>query len=372
MKALEQNPVAGGEEVIDYDSTFVDLQPGDIVKGRIVRVSPDEILVDVGGKSEGVIPIKELSNMPISNPREFIKEGEEIELYVLREEDEDGQLTLSKRRVDQARGWVQATKDFEEETVIHAKVTGVVKGGIIVDAYRLRGFVPASQLRTKGSHEDLVGSELPLKIIEVDQRRNKLILSHRQAVAAEKGKIRAEILQNLEIGQSVTGKVVRIADFGAFIDLGGIDGLLPISEISWQRIQHPSNVLGIGDELTLKVLKVDREAHKISLSLKQLQEDPWATLAQRYHEGMVIPGKITKLANFGAFVEIEPGVEALLPTAEMAEHNAKPEDIVEVGQDIQAIIKRFRPDEKRISLSLREVNRAETAEDVDALETAEE
>ncbi len=355
MNSLEQSPTAEFEEVIDYDSTFVDLQPGDIVKGRVVRVGPDEILVDVGGKSEGVIPIKELSAIPVSNPRDFIKEGEELELFVLREEDEDGQLTLSKRRVDQARGWVQATKDFEEENVIHAKVTGVVKGGIIVDAYKLRGFVPASQLRTKGSHEDLISTELPLKIIEVDQRRNKLILSHRQAVAAEKGKLRAEILQNLEVGQTVTGKVVRIADFGAFIDLGGIDGLLPISEISWQRIQHPSNVLNIGDELTLKVLKVDREAHKISLSLKQLQEDPWNTLAQRYHEGQEVDGKVTKLASFGAFVEIEPGVEALLPTAEMSEHNAKPEEVVEVGQDIRAVIKRFRPDEKRISLSLKDV-----------------
>ncbi len=364
MSALDQIS-AEVEEVIDYDSTFVDLQQGDIVKGRVVRVSPDEILVDVGGKSEGVIPIKELSSQPIPNLREFIKEGEELELYVLREEDEDGQLTLSKRRVDQARGWVQATKDFEEENVIHARVTGVVKGGVIVDAYKLRGFVPASQLRTKGSHEDLVGQELPLKIIEVDQRRNKLILSHRQAVAAEKGKLRAEILQNLEVGQTVTGKVVRIADFGAFIDLGGIDGLLPISEISWQRIQHPSNVLNIGDEFTLKVLKVDRESHKISLSLKQLQEDPWATLAQRYHEGQLINGKVTKLASFGAFVEIEPGVEALLPTAEMADHQVKPEEVVEVGQEIQALIKRFRPDEKRISLSLRDLGSGGSGSDED-------
>jgi ribosomal protein S1 len=338
---------------IDYESTFVDFQQGDIVKGRVVRVSPDEVLVDVGGKSEGVIPIKELSAIPVGNIREFIHEGEELELYVLREEDEDGQLTLSKRRVDQARGWVQALDDYNQERVIQAKVTGVVKGGVIVDAYKLRGFVPASQLRTKGSHEELVGTELPLKIIEVDQRRNKLILSHRQAVAHEKGKLRAEVLATLEVGQIITGKVVRIADFGAFIDLGGIDGLLPISEISWQRIQHPSNVLNIGDELTLKVLKVDREAHKISLSLKQLQEDPWTTLSERYHEGQMIPGKVTKLASFGAFVEIEPGVEALLPTAEMSDRQVKPEDVVEVGQEITALIKRFRPEEKRISLSLR-------------------
>lgn len=365
MRELEQHAT---EEIteIDYESTFVDFQQGDIVKGIVVKVAPDEILVDVGGKSEGVIPIKELTNIPGTNPRDIVSEGDEIELYILREEDEDGQLTLSKRRVDQARGWVQAAKDYEEEKVINARVTGVVKGGVIVDAYKLRGFVPASQLRTKGSHEELVGTELPLKIIEVDQRRNKLILSHRQAVAAEKGKLRAEVLATLEVGQIITGKVVRIADFGAFIDLGGIDGLLPISEISWQRIQHPSNVLNIGDELTLKVLKVDREAHKISLSLKQLQEDPWTTLSDRYAEGQVIPGKVTKLATFGAFVEIEPGVEALLPTAEMSDRQVRPEEVVEVGQEIQALIKRFRPEEKRISLSLRDLNRGEYTESDEA------
>lgn len=350
------------EEFIDYDKTFVNYSQGDIVTGQVVRVAPDEVLVDVGGKSEGVIPIKELSNIPVSNPRDIVKEGETLELYVLREENEDGQLTLSKRRVDQARGWGLAIKDFEEENIINAKVTGVVKGGVIVDAYKLRGFVPASQLKTKGSHEELVGQELPLKIIEVDQRRNKLILSHRQALAAEKGKLRSEVMANLEVGQTITGKVVRIADFGAFIDLGGIDGLLPISEISWQRIQHPSNVLNIGDDLTLKVLKVDREANKISLSLKQLQDDPWTSLSDRFHEGQVVQGKVTKLASFGAFVEIEPGVEALLPTAEMSDKQVKPEDVVEVGQEVTTIIKRFRPEEKRISLSLRDLDKDNSAE----------
>ncbi|MEB3284698.1 MAG: 30S ribosomal protein S1 [Candidatus Sericytochromatia bacterium] len=340
---------------IDYESTFRNLQQGDIVNGFVIKVGPDEVLVDVGGKSEGVIPIRELSSTPVGDPREFVQVGDELELYILREENEDGQLTLSKKRVDQARGWIQAVKDYEEERTINAPVKDVVKGGVIVDCYKLRGFVPASQLRTKGPHEELVGQELPLKIIEVDQRRNKLILSHRQAIAAEKGKQRSETLASLEVGQVVEGKVVRIADFGAFIDLGGIDGLLPISEISWQRIQHPSDSLKIGDDLTLKVLKVDRDSHKISLSLKQLQPDPWTTLALRFREGEVIDGKVTKLASFGAFVEIEPGVEALLPTAEMSEKQVKPEEVVVVGQEVRAVIKRFRPEDRRISLSLREI-----------------
>lgn len=349
------------EEFIDYDSTFRKFNQGDIITGVVIKVGHDEVLVDVGGKSEGIIPIRELSSTPVSNPREFVQVGDELELYILRDENEDGQLTLSKRRVDQARGWIQAQKDYETEATINATVRDVVKGGVIVDTYKLRGFVPASQLRTKGPHEELVGTELPLKIIEVDPRRNKLILSHRQAIAAEKGKQRSETLASLEVGQVVEGKVVRIADFGAFIDLGGIDGLLPISEISWQRIQHPSDVLKIGDDLELKVLKVDRESHKISLSLKQLQADPWTTLADRYREGEVIDGKVTKLASFGAFVEIEPGVEALLPTAEMSDRAVKPEDVVTVGQELRAVIKRFRPEDRRISLSIRDIAQDITA-----------
>jgi small subunit ribosomal protein S1 len=350
MPDVEQNLEL---ETIDYESTFRNFRQGDIVKGYVVKVSPDEVLVDVGGKSEGIIPIRELSNTHVADPHEFVNEGDELELFVLREENEDGQLTLSKKRVDQARGWIQAVKDYEEEKTINAFVKDVVKGGIIVDTYKLRGFVPASQLRTKGPHEELIGTELPLKIIEVDQRRNKLILSHRQAIAAEKGKQRSETLASLEVGQVVEGKVVRIADFGAFIDLGGIDGLLPISEISWQRIQHPSDVLKIGDDLTLKVLKVDREAHKISLSLKQLQPDPWTTLADRFGENDNVVGRVTKIASFGAFVEIEPGVEALLPTAEMGDRVFRQED---VGYEIKAVIKRFRPEDRRISLSVRETD----------------
>jgi ribosomal protein S1 len=341
-------------EVPNYESTFRDVQPGDIINGYVVSVERDEVLVDVGGKTEGTISRKELSAIPVQDARQVVKPGDELEVFVIRIDDEEG-VQLSKRRVDQARGWKLAIDDYENERIIGARVTGVVKGGVIVDAYKLRGFVPASQLRTKGQHEELVGEELQLKIIEVDQRRNKLILSHRQALQQEKGLKRAEILANLEVGQIVTGKVVRIADFGAFIDLGGIDGLLPISEISWERIKKPDDELAIGDELTLKVLKVDREAHKISLSLKQLKEDPWTTLSG-FSEGQVINGRVTKLASFGAFVEIVPGVEALLPTAEMSDRQVKPEDIVTVDQTVRALIKRFRPEEKRISLSLRDLN----------------
>jgi ribosomal protein S1 len=338
---------------IDYESVFGNFQQGDIVKGYVIKVAPDEVLVDVGGKFEGVIPIRELSSTSVSDPKEFVQVGDELELYILREENEDGQFTLSKKRVDQARGWLQAVKDYEEDKIIMAPVKDVVKGGVIVDTYNLRGFVPASQLRIKGPHEELIGQELPLKLIEVDQRRNKLVLSHRDALRAEKGQQRAEVYEFLEVGHVVPGKVTRVADFGAFVDIGGAEALLPISEVSWRRAKHPSEYVNVGDELFLTVMKIDRENFKISLSLKQMQPDPWTQLGDRYQEGQVVEGHVTKLANFGAFVEIEPGVEALLPAVEMAEELFDPREAVRIGQHIRAVITRLSMEERRMPLSLR-------------------
>lgn len=347
-------------EAIDYESTFVDLTPGRIVKGVVVKVDQNEALVDVGGKSEGLVPLREISNTPISSAIGHLTVGEEIELFILREENEDGQVTLSKRRVDQARGWHYAMADFEENKIVRARVVGVVKGGVLVDIHRIRGFVPASQLRMQlESLDDLVGEELSLKIIEIDQRRNKLILSHRKALEDERSALRAEVVANLVEGHIITGKIVRLVDFGAFIDVGGIDGLLPISEISWRRISHPSEVLQVGQEITVKIFKIDRELNRISLSLKQLQEDPWEKVVHMFHEGERIQGRVTKLAPFGAFVEIAEGVEALLPTMEISDQPVKLQDAVAIGQQIEAIIKRFRPQERKISLSIKDAQRGE-------------
>jgi ribosomal protein S1 len=354
-------------EPIDYESTFVDLAPGRIVKGIVVKVDSNEALVDVGGKSEGIVPLREIANTPVSSAIGQLTVGEEIELFILREENEDGQVTLSKRRVDQARGWHYAMEDFEANKIVRARVVGVVKGGVLVDIHRIRGFVPASQLRMQlDSLDDLVGEELPLKIIEIDQRRNKLILSHRKALEDERSALRAEVVANLVEGNIITGKIVRLVDFGAFIDVGGIDGLLPISEISWRRISHPSEVLQVGQEITVKIFKIDRELNRISLSLKQLQEDPWEKVVHMFHEGEQIGGRVTKLAPFGAFVEIAEGVEALLPTMEISDQPVKLQDAVAIGQEIQAIIKRFRPQERKISLSIKDLNRgADAAEDAE-------
>ncbi len=353
-KQIEENSRSEFERLLGETFNYR-FEQGDIITGDVVRIERDGVLVDVGGKSEGFVPFKEISNIPIDNIDDVMKVGDRLEFYILREENENGQLTLSLKRVAQARGWVQLEEQKKSDETIRAKISAVVKGGVVVDVYGLRGFVPASQLRVKGTTpEELIGMEIPMKILETDTKRNKLILSQRLAVQEEKAVQREKILGTLEAGQVVTGEVVRIADFGAFIDLGGLDGLLPISEISWERVSHPSDVLKVGQIISTRVLKVDKEKGHISLSLKQMQPDPWKEIEDKFQEGQVINGKVRKIQSFGAFVQIYPGVDALLPTVEMSEQpNVKPEEVVQVGQELKAIIKKFSPKEHKISLSLR-------------------
>src|SRR5271156_2458556 len=352
-KQLEQ-PKSEFERLLG-ETLSLKFEQGDIVTGDVVRVERDGVLVDVGSKSEGFVPIKEVSNIPVDSVEEVIKVGDSAEFYILREENENGQLTLSLKRVAQARGWVLLEQQKKNDDTIRAKISAVVKGGVVVDVYGLRGFVPASQLRVKGTTpEELIGMEIPMKILETDTKRNKLILSQRLAVQEEKAAQREKILSTLESGQVVTGEVVRIADFGAFIDLGGLDGLLPISEISWERVSHPSDILKVGQNVTTKVLKVDQEKGHISLSLKQMLPDPWKEIEDKFQDGQIVTGKVRKIQSFGAFVQIYPGVDALLPTTEMSETpNIKPEEVVQVGQQVKAIIKKFSPKDHKISLSLR-------------------
>lgn len=354
-KQLEQKDTKSEFERLLDETLSFKYEQGDIVTGTVVRIERDGLLVDVGSKSEGFVPIKEVSNMPFDAIEDIVKVGDSAEFYILREENENGQLTLSLKRVAQARGWVLLEQQKKNDDTIRAKISNVVKGGVVVDVYGLRGFVPASQLRVKGTTpEELIGMEIPMKILETDTKRNKLILSQRLAVQEEKAAQREKILSTLESGQVVTGEVVRIADFGAFIDLGGLDGLLPISEISWERVSHPSDVLKVGQVITTKVLKVDQDKGHISLSLKQMQPDPWKEIEDKFQDGQVVQGTVRKIQSFGAFVQIYPGVDALLPTVEMSEQpNVKPEEVVQVGQNVKAIIKKFSPKEHKISLSLR-------------------
>ncbi|MEW5820874.1 MAG: S1 RNA-binding domain-containing protein [Cyanobacteriota bacterium] len=339
-----------------YDYSF---NIGDVVKGEILVVDKGGLVVDVGAKSEAFVPFKEISNVHISDPSEVVSPGDQKEFIILKDDDEDGRLTLSLKRVALARSWDELEELKKEGDIISARVASVVKGGVVVDVLGLRGFVPASQLRAGGPYDNIIGQEIPMKILETDRKRNKLILSQRQAIAEQRAKILEEVIDDLKEEQVVEGEVVRIADFGAFIDIKGIDGLLPISEMSWQRVRHPADLLKIGQRITVKVLKIDRELNRISLSLKRMEEDPWVKIEGQFTEGQIIDGTVNKITQFGAFVDIFPGVEALLPVSEIADEQVDPEEHLTVGERITVVIKRFTPAERRISLSIKGVKEAQ-------------
>ena len=326
-----------------------------VVKGVVIKVDKTGILVDIGSKTEAWLPLKELSNVPFSSPEDIVQVGDEKEFYIVKEENEEGQITVSLRRVHFAKNWEKLDELRQAEETITAKVISLVKGGVIVEVQELRGFIPASQLRTGTPHEGLVNQELQVKILESDPKKNKLILSERLALAEERKRIAGNIVASLEVDQIVEGEVVRIADFGAFIDIMGIDGLLPISEISWQRIKHPSDILSFGQKLQVKVLNIDYDLNRISLSLKRMEENPWVKVEGEFQEGQIIKGTVNKITTFGAFVSVYPGVEALLPVAEMSNSHINPFEVLEVGQELEVLIKRFSPQERRIGLSLKDV-----------------
>ena len=283
--------------------------------------------------------------------------GDQKEFYILREDEkEDGGMLLSLKKVACAQAWqsLQNAK-ISGETVV-AKVVSLVKGGVIVEVQDLRGFIPASQLRTGMPFDGLMNKDIEVKVLEADAKRNKLILSQRQALAEQREQLVDDVISNLEIDQVVEGEVVRIADFGAFIDINGVDGLLPISEISWQRIKHPSDVLSLGQKIEVKILKIDEQLKRISLSLKRIGDNPWEEIEDKFKEGEIITGTVNKVTSFGAFINIFPGVEALLPVAEMEDSNANPFDIYKTGDEVKVMIKKFTPQEHRIALSVKDIN----------------
>lgn len=338
-------------------------QQGDIIKGKVIYLEKDGALVDIGGKAEAFVPYKELTNKSKRvKIEELVNIGEEHEFFVLREEDEYGQVILSLKKVNQAQGWSKLEEGKKSNEILSGTIVSVVKGGFIVELFGIRGFIPTSQIRLKSpSQDNLIGTNIPVKILELDQRKNKLILSQKLAMQEEKADLREKTMQNLEIGQTINGEVVRVADFGAFIDLGGIDGLLPISEFSWQRVVNPQDILRVGQQIDLKVIKIDRETSRISLSLKRMQNDPWNELEGKINENEIIKGTVSKVANFGAFVEVCPGVEGLLPRSEITSETEAPkvEDYLTVGQEIKVFVKRFAPNEHRLSLSLKEISAKE-------------
>lgn len=351
-----------------YESTFGELKPGDIVKGTVVKVENDSVLVDIGYKSEGVIPIGELSRRRIEHPSEVVKVGDEISVYILRVEGEEGTLKLSKRRADEKEAWKRLVEAKETGAVIEGEAIQEVKGGLIVDV-GARGFVPASHVG-RGYVADLskyVGQKLRMKVLELDQPRGRVVLSQRLVLEEEHEKRRKETWDSLEEGQVRTGVVKSLTDFGVFVDLGGVDGLLHVSELSWGRVKHPADVLKEGDTIQVKVLKLDKEKGKVSLGLRQLLPDPWEKVAEKYPEGTIVPVRVTRLASFGAFVELEEGVEGLIHISELSHQRVgKVEDVLSPGQVVNAKVIKVRPAEKRIGLTLKDVPQESQAEEAAA------
>ena len=340
------------------DETIKYFNDGDIVEGTIVKVDRDEVLLDIGYKTEGVIPSRELSIKHDVDPNEVVAVGDIVEALVLQKEDKEGRLILSKKRAQYERAWgqVEAKKDANE--VIEGTVIEVVKGGLILDI-GLRGFLPASlvEMRRVRDLQPYVGKVLEAKIIELDKNRNNVVLSRRQWLEETQSEVRSSFLSQLQKGQVRSGQVSSIVNFGAFVDLGGVDGLVHVSELSWKHIDHPSEVVEVGQEVTVEVLDVDLDRERVSLSLKATQEDPWQQFARTHAIAQVVPGKVTKLVPFGAFVRVDEGIEGLVHISELAERHVEiPEQVVNVGDDLLVKVIDIDLERRRISLSLKQAN----------------
>ena len=303
------------------------------------------------------MPDREITNNTEKDPSTLLEIGSKHDVYILKISDnDDDQILVSLKRVECAQVWAALTEAKANNDTIRTKVLSSVKGGVIVDVMDLKGFIPSSHLRMGTPFDGLIGTELEAKVLEADPKRNKLILSQRMAVVEQREAAVNEVLEHLEVDQVINGEVIRLADFGAFIDINGVDGLLPISEISWERISHPSDVLKLGEKIDVKILKIDYELKRISLTLKRMTENPWEEVKQKFVEGQKIQGTVNKITSFGAFVNIFPGVEALLPSAEMLGESPNPFDLYKTGDVIDVVIKKFTPDEHRIALSVKDIN----------------
>jgi small subunit ribosomal protein S1 len=342
------------------ESSLRDFKEGDIVDGEIVKIDRDEVLLDIGYKSEGVIPAKELSIRHDVDPNEVVKVGEHVEALVLQKEDKEGRLILSKKRAQYERAWGRIEEVMQSGGTIKGPVIEVVKGGLILDI-GLRGFLPASlvDLRRVRDLHPFVGTELEAKIIELDRNRNNVVLSRRAFLEESQSEGRKKFLESLQKGERRTGTVSSIVNFGAFVDLGGVDGLVHVSELSWKHVDHPSEVVAVGQEVEVEVLDVDLERERVSLSLKATQEDPWKEFERKYSAGEIIDGQVTKLVPFGAFVRVAQGIEGLVHISEISDqHIDSPESVLSVGDQVRVKVIEVDVPRRRISLSMRQVGGA--------------
>ena len=349
------------EELIEaLEASFKDFNDGDIVDGEVVKIDRDEVLLDIGYKSEGVIPSKELSIRHDVDPNEVVKVGDQIEALVLQKEDKEGRLILSKKRAQYERAWGRIEDVMNSGQTIKGPVIEVVKGGLILDI-GLRGFLPASlvDLRRVRDLQPFVGTELEAKIIELDRNRNNVVLSRRAFLEESQSEGRKKFLEGLQKNERRKGTVSSIVNFGAFVDLGGVDGLVHVSELSWKHVDHPQEVVTVGQEVEVEVLDVDLERERVSLSLKATQEDPWKEFERTSTAGTIIEGQVTKLVPFGAFVRVAPGIEGLVHISEIShEHVDSPESVLSVGDEVKAKVIDVDVSRRRVSLSMRQVTSA--------------
>ena len=354
-----------GEMVPNYDITIIDFDEGDILKGKVVKIDKDEVLVDVGFKSEGVIPINELSIRNGVKPDEVLSLEEEIEIMVLQKEDQDGRLILSKKRAEIEKSFDRIESVYQNDETVEGQVIEYVKGGLILDI-GLRGFLPASLIDIKKTRElsSYIGERYACKIIEVDRNRNNVVLSRKAIIEDERKEQRKEVLGSIEIGQVRKGSITSIADFGAFVDVDGIDGLIHISELSWNHVKHPSEVVKVGQEVNVEILDVDYEKQRLSLGLKQTQKDPWVEKIKNYKIGDIVQGKVTRIVKFGLFVQIQEDMEGLVHISELSvEPVKKPSDVAKIGDELIVKIIDIDFDKRRMAFSIKQVTNPETSSD---------
>lgn len=382
MTEFEQNQIDNNQSMEDAMNSVQEVNVGDVVKGEVLVIEDKQVVVGIEGAGvEGVIPAKELSTSPVEEINDIVKVGDVLDLVVIStigKDKENGSYLLSKRRLDAKKVWEDIEKDFQAGNVIEAPVTNVVKGGLVVDV-GVRGFVPASMVEDHfvADFSEYKGQTLTFKIVEIEPSENRLILSHKAVVETEKEEKKKAVLANIHEGDTIDGRVARLTDFGAFVDLGGIDGLVHVSEISHSHVAKPSDVLAVGDEVTVKVLSINPEQERVSLSIKDTLPGPWSDIEEKAPAGSVLDGKVKRLTSFGAFVEVFPGVEGLVHISQIShKHIATPHEVLHEGDDVKVKVLEVNPEEHRIALSIKALEEKPASEeepkDVESYELPEE
>ncbi len=371
---IVENDLSDAEFEAALETSVRAMEEGRVIEGVVVKVDPDEVLLDIGWKSEGVIPARELSIKADVDPKSIVEVGDVVQAMVMNREDDLGRLVLSKKRAQYEAAWGSIERIYHEDRTVQGTVIEVVKGGLIVDI-GLRGFLPASlvDMRRVRDLAPFIGQALECKIIELDRNRNNVVLSRRKFLEETQSEFRSEFLNALLAGEVRAGVVSSIVNFGAFVDLGGVDGLVHVSELSWKHIDHPSEVVEVGDQVEVVVLDVDLQRERVSLSLKQAQEDPWTRFSREHGVGSVVPGEVTKLVPFGAFVKVADGIEGLVHISELAaDHVEAPEAVVNVGDAVEVRVIDVDEERRRVSLSMRPAGSAPATTPAVTSEPAEE